>query len=72
MQFYQRQLKMLSTEYRNRIIDICCRMISTDGEVDLDDRIWMHKLCENNEKAKELAGAMLCPNTVGEDVNYYQ
>ena len=63
---------MLSTEYRNRIIDICCRMISTDGEVDLDDRIWMHKLCENNEKAKELAGAMLCPNTVGEDVNYYQ
>ena len=21
---------------------------------------------------KELAGAMLCPNTVGEDVNYYQ
>tara|TARA_Y100001938_G_scaffold146853_1_gene226751 strand:+ start:1106 stop:1249 length:144 start_codon:yes stop_codon:yes gene_type:complete len=46
-------------------------MISTDGEVELDERIWMHKLCEKNKQAKELAGAMLCPNTVGEDVNYY-
>ena len=72
MQFYQRQLKMLNTKYRNRIVDICCRMISTDGQVDLDERIWMNKLCEKNEQAKELAGAMLCPNTVGEDVNYYQ
>ena len=71
MQFYQRQLNMLSTKYRNKIIDICCRMISTDGEVELNERIWMNKLCEKNEKAKELAGAMLCPNTVGEDVNYY-
>ena len=47
-------------------------MISTDGQVDLDERIWMSKLCEKNEDASELAGAMLCPNTVGEDVNYYQ
>ena len=39
---------MLSTNYRNRIVDICCRMISTDGEVELDERIWMHKLCEKN------------------------
>jgi len=62
----------LSTNYRNRITDICCRMISTDGEVDLDERIWMNKLCEHNLQARELAGAMLCPNTVGEDVNYYQ
>ena len=63
---------MLSTQYRNRIVEICCRMISTDGQVELDDRIWMNALCEKNEKAKELAAAMLCPNTVGEDVNYYQ
>ena len=62
---------MLSTKYRNKIVDICCRMISTDGEVELDERIWMHKLCEKNKQASELAGAMLCPNTVGEDVNYY-
>ena len=72
MQFYQRQLNMLSTNYRNRIVDICCRMISTDGEVELNERIWMNKLCEHNLQARELAGAMLCPNTVGEDVNYYQ
>ena len=62
---------MLSTNYRNRIVDICCRMISTDGEVELDERIWMNKLCEHNLQARELAGAMLCPNTVGEGVNYY-
>ena len=62
----------LSTNYRNRITDICCRMISTDGEVELDERIWMNKLCEHNLQARELAGAMLCPNTIGEDVNYYE
>ena len=62
---------MLSTNYRNRIVDICCRMISTDGEVELNERIWMNKLCEKNLHARELAGAMLCPNTIGEDVNYY-
>ena len=62
----------LSTNYRNRITDICCRMISTDGEVDLDERIWMNKLCEHNLQARELAGAMLCPNTVGDDVTYYE
>ena len=71
MQFYQRQSKMLSTKYRNKIVDICCRMISTDGEVELNERIWMNKLCEHNLQARELAGAMLCPNTIGEDVNYY-
>jgi len=47
-------------------------MISTDGEVDLDERIWMNKLCEHNHQAKDLATAMLCPNTVGDDVNYYE
>jgi hypothetical protein len=47
-------------------------MISTDGEVDLDERIWMNKLCEHNLQARELAGAMLCPNTVGDDVTYYE
>ncbi len=63
---------MLSINYRNKIIDICCRMISTDGEVELQERMWMTKLCESNEQASELAGQLLCPNAVGEDVNYYQ
>ena len=55
---------MLSTQYRNRIVDICCRMISTDGEVELNERIWMNKLCEKNLSARELAGALLCPDFV--------
>ena len=41
-------------------------MISTDGEVDLDERIWMNKLCEHNRHAKELVAAMLCPDVMGE------
>jgi hypothetical protein len=47
-------------------------MISTDGQVDLDERIWMNKLCEHNRQAKDLATSMLCPNTIGEDVAYYE
>ena len=43
-------------------------MISTDGEVSLDERIWMNKLCESNVKAKELASAMLCPDVMGEAI----
>jgi len=56
----------LSTKYRNKLVDICCRIISTDGQVDLSERIWMNKLCEKNRHAKELAGAMLCPDVMGE------
>jgi len=59
---------MLSTKYRNKIVDICCRIISTDGQVDLDERIWMNKLCEHNDKARELAHAMLCPDVMGEAI----
>ena len=55
---------MLSTKYRNRIVDICCRMISTDGEVDLDDRIWMNKLCEHNISARDIRDSLLCPYKV--------
>ena len=50
---------MLSTNYRNHLIDICCRIISTDGEVDLEERIWMTKLCEHNAHARELRDSML-------------
>ena len=54
----------LSTKYRNRIVDICCRILSTDGEVDLDDRIWMNKLCEHNIHARELRNSLMCPDKV--------
>ena len=55
---------MLSTNYRNQLVDICCRIISTDGEVSLKERIWMRKLCAHNASARELAGALLCPDFI--------
>ena len=50
---------MLSTNYRNQVIDICCRMISTDGEVGLEERIWMSKLCNHNPQAKKIRDDLL-------------
>ena len=47
---------------RLRLTDIICRIISTDGTVDLNERIWMNKLCSRNDEAKEMAGQMLCPD----------
>ena len=52
---------MLSTRYRLELTDICCRMVSEDT-VSLDERIWMNKLCKHNLQARELAGALLCPD----------
>jgi len=57
----------LSTRYRNNLIDICCRMISRD-DVSLDERIWMNKLCDHNLHARELAGALLCPDFIDDRV----
>ena len=34
-------------------------MISTDGQVDLDERIWMNKLSDHNKHSKELIGSLL-------------
>ena len=64
---------MLSTKYRLELTDICCRMITDDGvPVTLEERSWMKKLCDANPHARELASSLLCPNTVGEDVIYYE
>ena len=38
---------MLSTKYRVRLTDICCRIISDDS-VTIEERVWMNKLCEHN------------------------
>ena len=54
---------MLSTNYRTKLVDICCRILSSH-DVSLDERIWMNKLCEKNLHAKELAGSLLCPYKV--------
>ena len=54
---------MLSTKYRLELTDICCRIVS-EGPVTLAERIWMNKLCEKNLQARELAGQLLCPDSV--------
>ncbi len=60
-------LKMLSTNYRNQLVDICCRLISTDS-VTLKERIWMNKLCEKNLHARELVNALMCPDQLEDQV----
>ena len=50
---------MLSQNYRNRIIDICCRMLSSEGEVTLNERIWMNKLIEHNKSARMTVNSMV-------------
>ncbi len=62
---------MLSTRYRLELTDICCRIISSDV-VSLEERIWMNKLCEHNLQARDLRNSLVCPNTIGEDVTYYE
>jgi len=63
---------MLSKKYRLELTDICCRMITDDGvPVTLEERIWMTKLCEKNKEASEFAGALLCPDVIG-DAAYYK
>ena len=53
------EILMLSQNYRNRIIDICFRMISTDGKVTLNERIWLNKLIEHNKSAKMIVDSMV-------------
>ena len=57
---------MLSTNYRVRLTDICCRIISEDT-VTIEERVWMNKLCNNNNTAKEIRNSLLCPDIVEYD-----
>ena len=57
---------MLSKDYRLRLTNICCR-IKLRRAVELDERIWLNKLCEKNLHARELAGSLMCPDVI-EDV----
>ena len=52
---------MLSTKYRVRLTDICCRIVSEDT-VTIEERVWMNKLCEHNLQAKDLRSSLLCPD----------
>ena len=58
----------LSTKYRNEIVDICCRIISTDGEVSLNERIWMNKLCDHNNHAKELVSSLRSDDMIDDEL----
>ena len=56
---------MLSNNYRLKLTDICCRMITDDGvPVSLEERIWMTKLCDKNNSAKSIAESLLCPDYI--------
>jgi len=57
---------MLSTKYRVRLTDICCRIIS-DDTVTIEERMWMNKLCEHNPQAKDRRGSLLCPDLLEYD-----
>tara|TARA_B100001079_G_C15935063_1_gene308111 strand:+ start:303 stop:509 length:207 start_codon:yes stop_codon:yes gene_type:complete len=54
----------LSTQYRLKLTDICCRIITTDGvPVTLEERIWMNKLIEHNDHARHLVEE-LCGDSI--------
>ena len=59
---------MLSTDYRLRLNDICCRIIS-DGHVTLEERIWMSKLIEHNRHALAIVESLLCPYKIEDCVD---
>ena len=62
---------MLSNNYRLKLTDICCRMITDDGvPVSLEERIWMTKLCDNNNSSKSIAESLLCPDYIPHDYEY--
>ena len=50
---------MLNIESYNKLVDICCRMISTDGEVSLQERIWMIKLSDSDSHARKVVDSFL-------------
>ena len=54
---------MLSTNYRLKLTDICCRIITTDGvPVTLEERIWMNKLIEYDINARNIASNIIYPH----------
>tara|TARA_B100001778_G_C18221974_1_gene464885 strand:+ start:412 stop:585 length:174 start_codon:yes stop_codon:yes gene_type:complete len=57
----------MNQKERSELTDICCRLMSTSGSVTLNERIWLNTLCEKNEVARDLAGAMLCPDIIEAD-----
>jgi len=61
---FLRPSNKLSNGEQLELTDIVCRMLSTDGEVSLKERIWMQDKLDNNIPARKLVGSMLCPDYV--------
>ncbi len=59
--------RLMNQKERSELTDICCRLMSTSSSVTLNERIWLNTLCEKNEVARDLAGAMLCPDIIEAD-----
>ena len=51
---------MLSKDYRLRLTEIACR-VRLNRKTTLEERIWMHKLIENNAHARGIVERIMCP-----------
>jgi len=54
---------MLSKDYRLRVTEIACR-IKLGRTVTLTERIWLHKLIEQNKSARGIVERIMCPYKV--------
>ena len=54
---------MLSKDYRLRLTEIACR-VKLNRETTLEERIWMHKLIENNAHARGIVESFMCPYNI--------
>ena len=51
---------MLSKDNRLRLSEIACR-VRLKRKTTLEERIWMHKLIENNAHARGIVERIMCP-----------
>ena len=58
---------MLSKDSRLRVTEIACR-VKLGRKVTLAERIWMNKLCDHNNHAKELVGSLLSDDMIEEEL----
>ena len=54
---------MLSKDYRLRLTEIACR-VRLNRKTTLEERIWMHKLIENNAHARGIVERIMYPYDV--------
>ena len=54
---------MLSKDYRLRLTEIACR-VRLNRKTTLEERIWMHKLIDNNAHARGIVERIMYPYNV--------